>query len=145
MNAESAALEAATIRQQCKVLRLPSIAAQCAQLAEQAVRERRIHLGYLEALRQTELEDREQRLIGRRIREARLPRMKSPRGIPTSRATAGSRLSRSMNWPRATTSPKPNRSFWSATAAPAKPICSPDSWWRPAGRSGGCDLPPPRH
>jgi len=34
MNAESAALEAATIRQQCKVLRLPSIAAQCAQLAE---------------------------------------------------------------------------------------------------------------
>lgn len=52
MNAESAALEAATIRQQCKVLRLPSIAAQCAQLAEQAVRERRTHLGYLEALLQ---------------------------------------------------------------------------------------------
>jgi hypothetical protein len=43
MNAESAALEAATIRQQCKVLRLRSIAAQCAQLAEQAVRERRTH------------------------------------------------------------------------------------------------------
>jgi hypothetical protein len=34
-------------------LRLPSIAAQCAQLAEQAVRERRTHLGYLEALLQT--------------------------------------------------------------------------------------------
>src|SRR5271170_1606545 len=77
MNAESAALEAATIHQQCKVLRLPSIAAQCAQLAEQAVRERRTHLGYLEALLQTELEDREQRLIERRIREARLPRMKT--------------------------------------------------------------------
>ncbi len=77
MNAESAALEAATIRQQCKVLRLPSIAAQCAQLAEQALRERRTHLGYLEALLQTELEDREQRLIERRIREARLPRMKT--------------------------------------------------------------------
>jgi DNA replication protein DnaC len=77
MNTESAALEAATIRQQCKVLRLPSIAAQCAQLAEQAVRERRTHLGYLEALLQTELEDREQRLIERRIREARLPRMKT--------------------------------------------------------------------
>src|ERR1700683_1273616 len=77
MNAESAALEAATIRQQCKVLRLPSIAAQCTQLAEQAVRERRTHLGYLEALLQAELEDREQRLIERRIREARLPRMKT--------------------------------------------------------------------
>jgi len=64
MNAESTALEAATIRQQCKVLRLPSVAAQCAQLAEQAVRERRTHLGYLEALLQTELEDREQDLSG---------------------------------------------------------------------------------
>ena len=41
MNAESTALEAATIRQQCKVLHLPNVAAQCAQLAEQAVRERR--------------------------------------------------------------------------------------------------------
>src|SRR5579872_3631228 len=77
MSAESAALEAATIRQQCKVLRLPSIAAQCAQLAEQAVRERQTHLGYLEALLQTELEEREQRLIERRIREARLPRLKT--------------------------------------------------------------------
>jgi DNA replication protein DnaC len=77
MSAEAAALEAATIRQQCKVLRMPTIAAQCAQLAEQAVRERRTHLGYLEALLQTELEEREQRLIERRIREARLPRMKT--------------------------------------------------------------------
>ena len=42
MNAEVAALEAATIRQQCKVLRMPAIAAQCTQLAEQAVRERRV-------------------------------------------------------------------------------------------------------
>ncbi len=29
MNVQSAALEAATIRQQCKVLRMPTIAAQC--------------------------------------------------------------------------------------------------------------------
>jgi DNA replication protein DnaC len=77
MSAEAAALEAATIRQQCKVLRMPTIAAQCAQLAEQAVRERRTHLGYLEALLQTELEEREQRLIERRLREAHLPRMKT--------------------------------------------------------------------
>lgn len=77
MNAQSGALEAATIRQQCKLLRMPTIAAQCTQLAEQAVRERRTHLGYLEALLQAELEEREQRLIERRIREARLPRMKT--------------------------------------------------------------------
>jgi DNA replication protein DnaC len=77
VSAEAAALEAATIRQQCKVLRMPTIAAQCAQLADQAVRERRTHLDYLEALLQAELEEREQRLIERRLREARLPRMKT--------------------------------------------------------------------
>jgi DNA replication protein DnaC len=77
MSAQTAILEAATIRQQCKVLHLPAVAAQCAQLAEQAVRERRTHLGYLEALLQAELEEREQRLIERRIREAHLPRVKS--------------------------------------------------------------------
>src|SRR5712691_3521700 len=77
MNAQSVALEAVTIRQQCKLLRMPTIAAQCTQLAEQAVRERRTHLGYLEALLQAELEEREQRLIERRIREARLLRMKT--------------------------------------------------------------------
>lgn len=73
----NAALEAATVRQQCKVLRMPTIAAQCAQLAEQAVRERRTHLGYLEALLQAELEERERRLVERRIREAHLPRVKT--------------------------------------------------------------------
>src|ERR1700726_4908620 len=77
MSAEAAALEAATIRQRCKILHMPTIATQCAQLAEQAVRERRTHLGYLEALLQAELEEREQRLIERRIREAHLPRMKT--------------------------------------------------------------------
>ncbi len=49
MNAPAAVLETASIQQQCKVLRLSAIAAQCGQLAEQAVRERRSHLGFLEA------------------------------------------------------------------------------------------------
>jgi DNA replication protein DnaC len=77
MNVQTAALEAATIRQQCRVLHLPTVATQCAQLAEQAVRERRTHLGYLETLLQAELEDREHRLIERRLREAHLPRLKT--------------------------------------------------------------------
>jgi hypothetical protein len=47
MSTQTAVLEAATIRQQCKALHLPSVAAHCAQLAEQAARERRTHLGYL--------------------------------------------------------------------------------------------------
>jgi DNA replication protein DnaC len=77
VNTDNGALEAATVRQQCKLLRLPTIGAQCTQLAEQAVRERRTHLGYLEALLQAELEEREQRLIDRRLHEARLPRIKT--------------------------------------------------------------------
>jgi DNA replication protein DnaC len=77
MNAQTSALEVATIEQQCKVLHLPAIAGQCGQLAEQAVRERRTHLGFLEALLQAELEEREQRLIERRLREAHLPRLKT--------------------------------------------------------------------
>ena len=36
MNAERGALEAATVRQQCKPLRMPTIGAQCTQLTEQA-------------------------------------------------------------------------------------------------------------
>ncbi len=74
MSAHSAVLEMATIRQQCKVLHLPSVAAQCGQLAEQAVRERRTHLGFLEALLAAELDEREQRLVERRLRDAHLPR-----------------------------------------------------------------------
>ena len=77
MNAQATALEAATIRQPCRVLHLPTVATQCAQLAEQAVRERRTHLGYLEALLQAELEEREHRLVERRLREAHLPRLKT--------------------------------------------------------------------
>lgn len=57
MNAQSAVLEAATVRKQCKVLRKPTIAAQCVQLAEQAVRRSRTYLGCLEALLQAELKD----------------------------------------------------------------------------------------
>lgn len=77
MSTHTATLEVATIGQQCTLLHLPAVAAQCAQLAEQAIRERRTHLGYLEALLQAELEEREQRLVERRIREAHLPRMKT--------------------------------------------------------------------
>ena len=77
MNTDAAVLETAAIRQQCKLLHLPTVAAQSAQLAEQAARERRTHLGFLEALLQAEIEEREQRLAARRIHEAHLPRMKT--------------------------------------------------------------------
>ena len=58
MSGHVAALEEATIKQQCKVLRMPAVAAQCAQLAAEAVRDRRTHLSFLEALLAAEVEER---------------------------------------------------------------------------------------
>jgi DNA replication protein DnaC len=70
-------LQATTIQQQCKVLRVPAIGSQFARMAEQAVREKQSHLDYLEALLSAELEERERNTVERRLRDARLPRMKT--------------------------------------------------------------------
>lgn len=77
MSAPTAALEEAAIRQQCKALHMPTIAAQCSRLAEQAVKQRQSYLGYLEALLSAELEERERNVVQRRIRDAHLPRLKT--------------------------------------------------------------------
>jgi len=75
--APSSTVEDSAIRQQCKLLRLPTVAGQFRSLAEQAVREKQSRSGYLEALLQAEVEERERNTIQRRLREARLPRMKT--------------------------------------------------------------------
>ena len=77
MSTPKAALQATAIQQQCKLLHLPAVGSQCAGLAELAVKEKQSHLDYLEALLAAELEERESRLVSRRLREARLPRMKT--------------------------------------------------------------------
>jgi DNA replication protein DnaC len=77
MSTPKAALQATAIQQQCKLLHLPAVGSQCAGLAELAVKEKQSHLDYLEALLAMELEEREHRLVSRRLREARLPRMKT--------------------------------------------------------------------
>ncbi len=43
-------LQEATIKQHCKALRMPMMGLQFSSLAEQAVREKKTHAGYLEAL-----------------------------------------------------------------------------------------------
>ena len=58
MSNPMAQLQEATIKAQCKQLRMPVIAAQFRSLAEQAVREKKTHIGYLEALLAGELEER---------------------------------------------------------------------------------------
>lgn len=77
MSQQLVQLQDATIRQHCKVLRMPTMGAQFSTLAEQAVREKKTHLGYLEALLSAESEERERNAISRRIKDARLPRVKT--------------------------------------------------------------------
>jgi hypothetical protein len=43
-------LQDATIKAHCKMLRMPVVASQVASLADQAIREKQSHIGYLEAL-----------------------------------------------------------------------------------------------
>jgi DNA replication protein DnaC len=70
-------LQDATIKAHCKMLRMPIVASQFASLADQAIREKESHIGYLEALLGAEIEERERNTIERRIREAHLPRVKT--------------------------------------------------------------------
>ena len=70
-------LQEATIKAQCKTLRIPMIASRFGTLAEQAISENQSHVGYLRALLLAEIEERERNTIERRIREAHLPRVKT--------------------------------------------------------------------
>src|SRR6266496_2681089 len=56
---------------------MPMVASQFGTLAEQAIREKQSHIGYLEALLLAEIEERERNTIEHRIREAHLPRVKT--------------------------------------------------------------------
>ena len=77
MREQPTGVEHATIRQHCKLLRMPTMGAQFAKLAEEALQEKQTPVRYLEALLRAEVEEREQRAIQRRLGEARLPRVKT--------------------------------------------------------------------
>src|ERR1700689_4095803 len=79
-------LEQAAVAQQCRALRLPAVADQCASLAEEAIKQRLTYLRYLEVLLAAELEERERNTIARRIKDARLPRMKTLEEFDFSKA-----------------------------------------------------------
>jgi DNA replication protein DnaC len=65
------------IKEHCKQRHLPTIAGQCARLAEQAEREHHSYLAYLDVLLQAELEERERNTVARRLKDAHLPRVKT--------------------------------------------------------------------
>src|SRR5260370_25285998 len=77
MSEETADVQQASVRQYCKAVRMPVISANFLALAEQAVCEKRSHIGYLEALLAMEVEERDQHAIDNRLRGAYLPRIKT--------------------------------------------------------------------
>ena len=77
MTANDRTLREECVRQHCRLLRLPTIAAQFIRLAEEASKQQYGPVRYLEALLDAELEERERNAIARRIFEARLPRVKT--------------------------------------------------------------------
>src|SRR5436190_1499136 len=77
MNQTTQALEHASVRPYCKVLRMPVIGSNFVRLSEQAIKEQRSHIGYLEALLTMEAEERDRHAIQKRIRDAKLPRQKN--------------------------------------------------------------------
>jgi DNA replication protein DnaC len=70
-------LQESAIKEWCKTLRLPTIAAQSSQLAQEAEKEHQTYLGYLGALLDAEVEERERNTVERRIKDAHLPRFKT--------------------------------------------------------------------
>ena len=77
MSADTSTVQAAAIRELCKPLRLPTVAAQAARLAEQAAKERQPPLCFLETLLSAEVEEREQNAVARRIKDAHFPKVKT--------------------------------------------------------------------
>lgn len=70
-------LDAAAVEEHCRALRLPTVAAQFAQLAQEAITANQTPVSFLAALLGAEVEERERHAVERRLREARLPRMKT--------------------------------------------------------------------
>lgn len=86
MSVDTKTLDAATIREHCRILRLPTIATQCDALAQEAIRTRQSHLRYLDALLAAEREERERTTVQSRLREAHLPRLKTLEDFDFSKA-----------------------------------------------------------
>jgi DNA replication protein DnaC len=70
-------LDSQTVEQYCKHLRLPTVAAQFERLAQEAIKTNQTPIRYLAELLAAEVDEREQHTIARRMKEAKLPRMKT--------------------------------------------------------------------
>ena len=120
MSPQLVQLQEATIKQYCKALRMPMIGMQFSSLAEQAVKEKKTHTGYLEALLTAEIEERERNTIDRRIKDAHLPRVKTLEEFDytqTPMVSAAKIAKTRLQLP--TKCPRIRYSIWKAKASPA--------------------------
>jgi DNA replication protein DnaC len=115
MSRQIAELQEATLKAQCKVLRMPMMASQFASLAEQAIREKTSHAGYLEGLLAAEIEERERNTIERRIRSTSATDENAGR-VRLHAITECHGCEKCATWPRAATSNVPRRCCSSANA-----------------------------
>jgi DNA replication protein DnaC len=77
MSAADSGLREESIRQYCRVLRLPTMGSQFGRMAEEALKQKYSPVRYLEALLAAEIEERERNAIARRMFEAKMPRVKT--------------------------------------------------------------------
>ena len=73
----SAATDVVLLQHHLTALHLPTVKAECEQLARQCAAENLDYLGFLLRLCERELADREQRACQRRLKAARFPQLKS--------------------------------------------------------------------
>jgi len=71
------AADVVLLKHHLTALRLPTVRAECEQLARQCASENIDYLGFLQRLCERELGDRERRACARRLKAARLPQVKS--------------------------------------------------------------------
>lgn len=77
MKEAQSSLTVAAVRQWAKRLRLPTLAGECARMAEQAAKEKWGPLEYLESLLEAEVQERDRHVTERRLRDAHFPTTKT--------------------------------------------------------------------
>jgi hypothetical protein len=77
MTKVKSSLDVATVAEHCRQLRLPTVASQFERLAQEAIKTDQSHVRYLAELLGAELDERERHTIERRIKDSRLPRLKT--------------------------------------------------------------------
>ena len=87
------AADVVLLKHHLAALHLPTIKAECEQVARQCASENLDYLGFLLRLCERELSDREQRACARRLQAARFPQVKS---LDASDCTARPSLNRAL-------------------------------------------------